>query len=336
MDHWSRRQFVAGVGVAGLGLLAGCGRLPGQAEPVARVPRIGYLGDEEGIFDRAGLRDGLRELGYVEGENVVIVERYAPSDLVQARAALPGLAAELVAERVDVLVAATVLHTQAAIQATDSIPIVFVLHPDPVAAGHVASLARPGGNVTGTSFFDTPLSGKRVELLKEAMPRVARLAVLGPPEGGPGNVSAMNQVRTTAAALGIQLHVLGVRSPEEFDTAFESILAEQAEAVLVMPGGPLLASPRIVEFVAEHRLPSMGTNRRYPERGGLMAYGANLDAVRRRSAYYVDRILKGAKPADLPIEQPREFDFVINLKTAQALGLTIPEHVLLQATEVIQ
>jgi putative tryptophan/tyrosine transport system substrate-binding protein len=333
----SRRQFMHAGGAAGLGLLAGCGRLPGQAQPPARVPRIGYLGDDgESSNDRAGLRDGLRGLGYVEGESIVIVERYASSDLLQARMALPGLAAELVAEGVDVLVAASVPHTQAAIEATSSIPIVFVLHPDPVGAGHVASLARPGGNVTGTSFFNTPLSGKRLELLKQTLPGAARVAVLGPPEAGPGSVSAMSETRAAAAALGIQLQVLSVRSPEDFDAAFEAILAEQAEAVLLMPGGPLLGNSRILEFITQLRLPSIGTNRRYAERGGLMVYGANFDTIRRRSAYYVDRILRGAKPADLPVEQPMTFDFVVNMKTAQALGLTFPDQIMLQVTEVIQ
>jgi putative ABC transport system substrate-binding protein len=333
----SRRQFV--VGAAGLGLVAGCGRLPWQAEPPARIPRIGYLGfDDENSLDRVGLRDGLREFGYVEGKNIVVVERYAPSDLPQARVALTGLAAELVAEGVDLLVAASVPQTQAAIEATNSIPIVFVLHPDPVGAGHVASLARPGGNVTGPSFFNTPLSSKRLALLKETLPGATRVAVLGLPEAGPGSVSAMAMIetRTAAVALGIQLQVLSVRSPEDFDGAFESILAEEPEAVLLLPGGPLMASPRIVEFIAQQRLPSVGTNRRHAELGGLMAYGANQDAIRRRSAYYVDRILKGTKPADLPVEQPMRFDFVVNLKTAQALGITFPNEILLQITEVLQ
>jgi putative tryptophan/tyrosine transport system substrate-binding protein len=334
-NHLSRRRFV--VGVAGLGLLAGCGRWPGQPAPSARVPRIGYLGfDGASSNDRVGLREGLRERGYVEGENIIIVDRFVPFDVPNANAALPGLAAELVAEGVDVLVAASVPQTQAAIGATRSIPIVFVLHPDPVGAGHVESLARPGGNVTGMSIFSTPLSAKRLELLKDTLPSVSRIAVLGPPEAGPGSASAMNETRTAAAEMGIQLQVLSVRSPEDFDRAFESILAEPAEAVLLMPGGPLLSSPRILEFLAQHRLPSMGTNRRQPEQGALMAYGADQDAIRRRSAYFVDRILKGAKPADLPVEQPMTFDFVVNLKTAQALGITFPNEILLQVTEVIQ
>jgi putative ABC transport system substrate-binding protein len=336
----SRRRFVQGAGVAGLGLLAGCGRLPGQTAPPARVPRIGYLSPggasltnppPNSLFE--AFRAGLRERGYVEGQSVILDLRAAEG----RSEALPALAAELVALPVDVLVTPGVTAIRAAMSATSSIPIVMAgIGVDPVAAGLVASLARPGGNITGpTQIFDG-LSGKRLELLTQAAPGITRVAALW----NAGNSDKLLEWRATqeaARAMGLQHVALEVRDAADLDGAFVTARQERAGALVVFFDTLTdRQRSRIVDLATQQGLPSMWSFGEFATAGGLMAYGpSNFDQYR-RAAYYVDRILKGAKPADLPIEQPTVFEFVINLKTAQALGLTIPQHVLLQATEIIQ
>jgi putative tryptophan/tyrosine transport system substrate-binding protein len=326
----SRRQLVQGVGLAGLGLVAGCGRWPGQAQPPAKAYRVGYIGNPD--FMEA-FREGLREHGWVEGQNIVIESRASPSrqDLPTDR-----LAAELVALPVDVIVTQGTPPTLAAMQATSSIPIVMAISVDPVGEGHVASLARPGGHVTGQSVMTRELSGKRLELLQDAVPGISRVAVLWAP-ADPGMGPTFAEVEAAARRLGVDLQSLEVAGPEDFDRAFAVAAAEHADALLVLPTGFILRGrQRIVELAAAHRLPAMYPYREHVEAGGLMNYGPNVRDMFRRAATYVDKILKGAKPADLPVEQPMTFSLVINAKTAQALGLTIPPHVLLQATEVLQ
>jgi putative ABC transport system substrate-binding protein len=329
----SRRRFVQGAGVAGIGLLAACGRLPGQAAP-ARVPRVGVvLGAAPATSPAAeALRQGLREAGYVEGQNVWIEFREADG----RNERLGDLAAELVRLPVDVLVTAGPPAIRAAKGATDTIPIVMATSgaADPVAEGLVASLARPGSNVTGLSALAPQLNPKRLQLLTESVPGVARVAVLS----GRGNLVAISaELREAAALLGVELDALPVSEPHEVEESLEAAARAGAGALLVFSSNLLLAQRRLIgELAAWMRLPAMFDDKGYVDAGGLMAYGASATYSWRRAAYYVDRILKGTSPADLPIEQPREFDFVVNLKAAQALGLTIPQHVFLQATEVIQ
>jgi putative ABC transport system substrate-binding protein len=329
----SRRRFVQGASVAGLGLLAGCGRLPGQEPPPARIPRVGYLEDAgpagEGL---AIFREGLHDLGYVEGQNVLIEFRDPGRDPER----LAEFAAELARLPVDVLVGESTTEVRAAMRATTTIPIVMVVSADPVGLGLVASLNRPGGNVTGPSFLSRELIPKRLELLKETLPGASRLSLLV----GPGEDLVGNQVWAAAEALGVHLRMLRTSGPESLADAFATAVQDGVDGVLVAPNpmfGNADTQGRLAHAASLSRLPIMHTSRAPVMLGGvLMSYGADTAALRRRAAGYVDRILKGAKPTDLPVEQPREFDFVINLKTAQTLGLTIPQHVLLQATEIIQ
>jgi putative tryptophan/tyrosine transport system substrate-binding protein len=336
MPHrWSRRHLVQGAGAVGLGLLAGCGRLSLPGQQAAKVPRVGLLavGSREG---RAPLTtaflEGLQELGYVEGQNVAIELRFAE----ESAGLLPQFATELVRLPVDVLVAAGGRPTEAAIRATTTIPVVLVNVNDPVAAGFVASLARPGGNVTGLSNLVSGVSAKRLELLHTVVPELREIAVLWNPTNPVGD-GDLRQAQAAGQALGLRLHPLEVRGREDFETAFQRLAAGPDQALFLL-GDPLMYVYRteIADFALRHRLPTGGGAPEFAEAGGLMGYGSNASAVYRRAAYYVDRILKGTQPADLPVEQPMRFDFVINLKTAQALGLTIPQHVLLQTTEVIQ
>jgi putative ABC transport system substrate-binding protein len=330
MDPWSRRQFVQGAGVMGLGLVTGCGRLPWQAAP-AKVPRIAYVG---GAVRYPLLREGLEQYGYTEGQNLVIDARSASGESAERYLAI---AEEVVRLRPDVIVTGATPQTQAAKQVTSSIPIVFVSVSDPVGLGFVASLARPGGNVTGQSDLFAGLSGKRLELLKETVPSLGRVAVLWNPTN-PATALEWATAQDAGRALGLELLPVTVHSPDDFVSAFEAASRERPDALLTLTDGQFAVSnaPQIVQLVVQSRLPTMYYSRDGVEAGMLMAYGPNFDSLYRRAAYYVDRILKGTSPADLPVEQPREIDFVINLKTAQALGLTIPQHVLLQATEVIQ
>jgi putative ABC transport system substrate-binding protein len=326
---------VQGAGVVGLGLLAGCGRLPWQAQEPAKIPRVGFLYPRplSAPPDRvAPFREGLRELGYVEGQNIELVLRSAEGEYER----LPALAAELVRLPVDVIVASAMPAIQAAQQATSTIPIVMGLVVDPVETGLTTSLARPGGNITGLSMMATALAAKQLELLKETAPALSDVAVLWNP-ANPGNPPQLRQVEAAARALELRLGPVEARSPTEFEGAFEAITREQSDGLIVLVDTVFIDyRARIADFASTTRLPAVYGLRDHVEAGGLMSYSASQADMMRRAATYVDKILKGAKPADLPIEQPTIFDFVINLKTAQALGLTIPQHVLLQATEVIQ
>jgi putative tryptophan/tyrosine transport system substrate-binding protein len=336
MPHrWSRRQVVQGAGAVGLALLAGCGRWPGQAPAPATVHRIGFLSSATPAAMTARLaafRQGLHELGYVEGTNLLIETRWAEGQLDR----VPELAAELAHLSVDVLVVHGDEPIRSAKQASSMIPIVMGLSGDPVGLGFVASLARPGGHITGLSIMSPQLSAKRLELLKEAVPSTSRVGFVWYP-GNPGIALALRETETAAPLLRVQVQPLEVRSPNDFGGAFDAAIAQGVDALRVTSGGLTTSHlTRIIELAAERRLPTLYEGRESVLAGGLMSYGPNIPELSRRAATYVDKILKGANPADLPIEQPMRFDFVINLRTAQALGLTIPHHVLLQATEVIQ
>ena len=321
-----------------LALLAlGAAPLAAEAQQAAKVARIGYL--SLNLAASPHLRDaflqGLRDLGYVEGRNVVIEYRDAEGKLER----LPALAAELVALKVDVILAeGGTLGPRVAMQATRTIPIVFVAG-DPVGSGLVTSLARPGGNVTGLSTLAAELDGKRLELLKQTVPGVDRVAVLREPVAlGERTAKDMLKAADVAArALGVQPQFIEARTPDEFARAFSDMTSARAGALTLLPANMFLREHRrLVDMVAKNRLPAVYTSREFVDAGGLMSYGANQPDLFRRAATYVDKILKGAKPGDLPVEQPTKFELVINLKTAKALGLTIPQSVLAYADDLIQ
>jgi putative tryptophan/tyrosine transport system substrate-binding protein len=332
-DLPTRRRFMQGVGLAGLGLLAGCGRLPGQAAPPMRAPRVGYLafsGPEQSQHE--AFLEGLRELGYVEGQNILIERRFADGQADR----LPGLAAELVRLPVDAVAATGSTAISAAKNATSTIPIIMTETADPVELGLVAGLARSGNNITGLSHLSGPLAGKRLELLRELVPGISRVGVLWDPRSRSGGLH-WTEMQRAAELLGVQLHSLEVRGPSQLEEAFTTARSERAEGLLAIHGTILQNQrARVAQLAAESRLPTMYTYRIYVEAGGLVAYGPDLNDLVRRSATHLDKVLKGANPADLPIEQPMRFEFVINAKAAQALGLTLPPHVMMQATEVIQ
>ena len=315
-------------------LLAGAGA---QAQQPAKIPRIGYIsgtGDASnpGPYVEA-LRQGLRDLGYIEGRNIVIEYRGAEAKLDR----IPSLVAELVQLKVDVLVLPILPAILAARQANKTIPIVMVTNVDPVAAGLIDSLARPGGNITGLATFQRDLSGKRLELLTEVVPRISRVGIL---RSADGSMSAIGFKDYKAAARGlkIQLQSLEVRGPNpDLEGAFQAAAKERASAVITITDASLLRnSKRIADLAIKNRLPSMYEGSSWVEAGGLMSYSANDANQYRRAAVYVDKILKGAKPAELPVEQPTKFEFVINLKTAKQIGLTIPQPVLFRADKVIK
>ena len=322
-----------------LALLAlGAAPLAAEAQQAAKVARIGYLTGGN-LAARPLLleafRQGLRDLGYVESRNVVIEYRDAEGKLER----LPTLAAELVAHKVDVIVASGTLAALAAKQATRTFPIVFSPAGDPVGSGLVTSLARPGGNVTGLSAFAPELVGKRLELLKQALPGVSRVAVLWQPGafGERTEKDTLKRAEVAAQALGVRLQFVEARGPEEFDRAFSDMTSARAGALTVLPSNMFNNERRrLVDLAAEKRLPAVYAVRELVDAGGLISYGPNLADLNRRAATYVDRILKGAKPADLPVEQPTKFELIINLKTAKSLGLTIPQSVLARADEVIR
>ena len=309
--------------------------LAAEGQAPAKVPRIGFLSSRS-LADSThlleSLRQGLRELGYVEGHTIAIEYRSAEGRPER----LPALAAELVRLKVDVIVTTGPPAPEAAKEATSTIPIVFAVVGDPVAVGLVASLARPGGNITGSASIAAELVGKQLELLKEAAPKVSRVAVLQNPDH-PGHPAQLRQAEGAARALGVQLHIAQARTPREIDAAFAAMRSQRVGGVLVLRDGLFLAQQtQIVALAAKSRLPAVYGERGQAEAGGLMAYGANVLLMYRRAATYVDKILKGAKPADLPVEQPTRFELVINLKTAKALGLTIPQSLLGRADELIQ
>jgi putative ABC transport system substrate-binding protein len=331
----SRRRLVQGAGLATLGFLAGCGQLPGQARTSPKVPRIGVIAaialDNPNMI---AFRDALRNLGYVEGQNLLVEWRSAELNYDQ----VPALAAELVHLPVDLIVAEGPTIPVAK-EATSVLPIVMVGATDPVAAGWVASLARPGGNVTGPSNVNVQLNAKQLQLLQEVAPGASRVGVLWhrAPNQSSTMPAAWDELQSAAPVLGMNLQSLEVADAPDFERAFDAAARESADALLVLQDAYMATQrTRVVELALRSKLPTMYPRKAYIEAGGLMSYGVVSSDSARRSAYYVDRILKGAKPADLPVEQPTTFDFVINLQTAQALGLTIPQHVLLQATEVIQ
>ena len=304
-----------------------------EARAGGRVHRVGYLAAGSDANSYVGaFREGLRELGYSEGRNVEIVYRWSEGKYEL----LPTLSAELVNLGVDVIVAVNAPAAQAVKQATKTIPIVITVLVDPVAAGLVGSLARPGGNITGLTFVAPDLVGKQLELLKAVVPAMVRVAVLGNPEN-PGTVPQMREAKGAAQLLGMQLQAAEARSPSEVSTAFARIMTTRAEGVLVLVDAMLGSQrDRIAYFAAKGRLPVVSGLTRDAEAGSLLGYGANRVHVHHRVALYVDKILKGAKPGDMPIEQPTKFELVINLKTAKALGLTIPPSLLLRADQVIE
>jgi putative tryptophan/tyrosine transport system substrate-binding protein len=304
-----------------------------EAQHLPKVPRIGVLGAQAlGPGPDNAFRDGLRQFGYVDGKSIAIEWRET-----QARAErLPELAADLVRLKVEVIVATSNPAVAAAQKATTTIPIVMVLATDPVRLGFVASLARPAGNITGLTIQTPDIAGKRLELLKEAVPHLTRVAVLWDPTES-GRRELVKDTEVAAPRLGLQLHKLEARNGDEIGRAFTAMTKERVGAVLVY-GSSMLAARRatVAELAAKSRLPTMSVAREWMDAGFVMSYGANLSDMYRRAAYFVDKILKGAKPADLPVEQPTRFELVINLKTANALGLTIPPSLRLRADQLVE
>ena len=310
-----------------------------QAQQPKKVPLIGYLSNADAATDSAraeGIRLALRELGYIEGQNIAIEYRFAEG----RREREPGLAAELVRLKVDIIVvAAGDAMVRAAKNATKTIPIVMIgLGSDPVRAGHVESLARPGGNVTGLTALNTELGGKRLELLKEAVPKLARVAVLYDPANPHSFREVKELLPADARALKLTIEPWEIRAVDDFEKVFAALNKQRPDGLYALTAGPVMRPnlKRIVGFALKSRLPSTYTGRESVDAGGLMSYGADLADSYRRVAVYVDKILKGAKPADLPVEQPTKFELVINLKTAKQIGLTIPPNVLARADKVIK
>jgi len=327
----SRREFI---GTLAGGLLAT--PLAAEAQQAAKVARIGFLAANLSASPhlREAFLQGLRDLGYVEGRNVVIEYRSAEGKLER----LPALAAELVALKADVIVAGSAPAALAAKQATRTLPIVFAAVADPVTSGLVTSLARPGGNVTGLSILAPELVGKCLEQLTQAVPGISRVAVLWHPGafGERTEKDMLKEAEVAARTLGVRLQFVETRGPADIDRAFSDMTRERAGALTVLSSTMFLGErSRLVDLAAKNRLPAVYAWREAVDAGGLMSYGANLADLFRRAATYVDRILKGAKPGDLPVEQPTKFELVINLKTAKALGLTIPPSLLQRADQVI-
>jgi len=305
-----------------------------DAQPPAKVVRIGVLtlwvGSATPLAD--AFRQGLREHGYVEGHNVTFEYRS-----VQGRAdRLPSLAADLVRLKVDVIVTESNVAALAAKHASQNIPVVMAIAGDPVEAGVVSSLARPGGNVTGLTLMNRELSGKRLQLLKEVAPKIAVVAVIWNPTDPPA-AGFLRETEAAAQSRGLKIHAVEARSPAELDAAFKAVADARPDAFFTLPGGMFQDNKtRIFDFARKNRLPGVFSNREYAEAGGLMSYGPSFTDLFRRAAGYVDKVLKGAKPADLPIEQPTTYELVINLKTAKAFGLTIPPSLLHRADHVIE
>jgi putative tryptophan/tyrosine transport system substrate-binding protein len=311
------------------------GSYPVEAQETKNIPRLGFLSANAAENDGerlAVLREGLRELGYVENKNLLIEYRFADGKLER----LPTLAAELVRLKVNIIVTAGNEAVQAAKNATQTIPIVMAFSGDPVGAGFVASLARPGGNITGLSRINVELSAKRLELLNETVPSAARIAVLYNPEGRVPML-ALKEAQAAAQKLGLQIQALEMQAPQDIESAFRSAVKERAGAVMTLPGGFTgFYRTQIVKLALKSHLPAMYNNSRFVEDGGLMSYASDQREEFRRAGLYVDKILKGAKPADLPVEQPTKFDLVINLKTAKQIRLTVPPGVLARADKVIR
>jgi len=308
---------------------------PAPAQPLAKMPRIGLLIGGSSVSDASRIEaflQGLRELGYMDAKNIAVEYRYAdgkPDRLSENTQALVRL-------KVDVIVAGGPLATRTAKEATTTIPVVMAQVNDPIGAGLVINLARPGGNITGLSAMSPEISGKQVELLKEIVPKLSRIDVLGT-SSIPGTAQALNETETSSRALGMKLQFLDVKSVADIQTAFRSLNKGHVEPLLLL-SSPILIVHRkeIIELAAKHRAPAMYFAREFVEDGGLMTYAANVPELWRRAATYVDKILKGAKPADLPVEQPKKFEFIVNLKAAKQIGLTIPPNVLVRADKVIR
>lgn len=306
----------------------------GYGQTPQKVPRIGYLSAVSPAYAAPLLkafRQRLQTLGYVEGENFIIEDRHANSRFDR----IPALAAELVGLEVDVIVTAGGMDTRAVKNATNTIPIVMAQDPDPVASGFVVSLARPGRNITGSAGFGPEIAGKHVGLLKQAIPTISRLAVFGFPSN-PITTVALREVERTAKAHGVTVQYVAVINPKKIDEAFRIAKHGLAEAVLILPGpfNPLVK--QIADLALESQLPTISIRPQFANAGGLMSYGPDNKELYRQAATYVDQILRGAKPGQLPVKQPTKFEFVINLKTAKALGLKLPQSVLLQASELIE
>jgi len=310
--------------------------LAARAQPTAKVPRIGWLSPGSATSDEnflGSFRDGLRELGWAVGQNIAIEPRWAEGKFER----LPDLAAELVRLKVDVIVANVTQASLAAKHATTTIPVVMVGVGDPLGSGLVDSLARPGGNVTGPSSMLAEASVKQLALLKETVPRASPVAVLWNPANPVWQKAALRETEAAARAMGLRLQLLGARGPDELEEAFAGMTRERAGALFVPADIIFVRHARqMAELAARHRLPAMYGFREHVEAGGLMSYAANFAVMFRRAATFVDKMLKGAKPGDLPVEQPTKFELVINLRTSKALGITIPQSVLQLADEVIQ
>jgi putative ABC transport system substrate-binding protein len=331
----SKIENLKWVGIFAIALTFAFGGVVAQAQQPTKVPRIGFLSNNSlaavSSWNEA-FRQGLRELGYVEGKSIVVEYRFTEGK----RDRLPALAAELVRLKVDVIVTGGPTATRVAKQATSTIPIVMATDPDPVGNGFVASLARPGGNITGLSTVFREISGKHLELLKETVPKLSRVAVFGT-STTPGTAETLKETELAAKAFGVRLQYLDIGTAKDIEAGFRAARNERADAVLLL-GSSVLNSRRteISELSVESRLPAIYGRPEFVEAGGLMSYGVSFTDLHRRTAYYVDKILKGAKPSDLPVEQPTKFELVINLKTAKQIGLTIPPNVLARADKVIK
>jgi ABC-type uncharacterized transport system substrate-binding protein len=325
-----RREFMTLLGGA-----AAAWPLAARAQQPGKMYRIGFLGNSTAALEGSlvgSLREGLRDLGYVEGQNILIEYRWAEGQYEQ----FPALIAELLAQRVEVIVTAGTPASLAVKNATTSVPLVMVAVGDPVTTGLVASLARPGGNITGLTSTSEELDGKRLELLREVIPKLSHVAVFWNPEN-PTLLTSLKEMRAAAQVLGIKVQVLEVRTPADLEETFKAIVRERPGALLVMGDRLFLHNrQRIMDFATKQRLPVVPGHPELVEAGGLMSYGASYPGMHRRAAYFVDRILKGAKPVDLPVERPTKFELVINLKTARALGLEVPPTLLARADEVIE
>jgi putative tryptophan/tyrosine transport system substrate-binding protein len=305
-----------------------------ESQQPKRIPRIGYLSGRpgRGSPNAEALRQGLRDLAYVEGQNMAIEFRSTEGKLDR----YPSLAAELVRLKVDIIFAAGGEAGRAAKKATSAIPIIFVGSVDPVATGMADSLARPGGNITGFSTGAPGLYGKRLEIIKETLPRLSRVGVLLNPTN-PNTDVALKEIRSAGLDLGVHVQSLDVRSPNDIDRAFEAATKAQAGALVVAQQTPITTNPiRIAELAAKRRLPAIYTETEWIDAGGLMSYGPSVPDLYRRAATYIDKILKGMKPADLPVEQPVKYELMINLKTAKQIGVTIPQSLLYRADKVIK
>jgi putative ABC transport system substrate-binding protein len=332
-----RREFIAALG----GAVACAWPLAARAQQATKMPRIGILSPGRSELPDPTLNmlnaflQGLHELGYTEGQNLAIERRYADGSSDRLR----ELAAELVRRKPDIIVAFSTTAARPAKQATGTIPIVAVAMADPVADELIASLARPDGNVTGTTFLGPELVAKRLQLLREVVPGLSRVAALWHPNAYSERTMAgvLNEIEVAARTLGLQLQLVPAVGPDDFVSAFAAMVREHVDALIVMPSPMLFGEyRRIVSIAANSRLPAMGAAREFVDLGGLMSYGANLPDLARQSATYVDKILKGAKPAELPAEQPIKFELALNLKTAKALGLELPANLLATADEVIE